>query len=208
LLWPPGPDAGLKDFHVALIVLCASSEEGVSPYDIAKLIQSGRGGVLGRSPAHTYKEIKILAERGYLEVEPTDVQSRRSVYHATELGQEVAQLWVERAPLELPPTDDSVAFILIRAAHFMPKATVWGALLELWDEVELRRAELEVVESRMRRDGTLTDHQRLEHSLSRGLLDAYGTWLSEVRREWQLPDDGLDEATPVRKSGSSRSGRH
>ena len=40
----------------------------------------------------------------------------------------------------------------------------------------------------MRRDGTLTQQERLEHSLTRGLLDAYAAWLSEVGREWEMTD--------------------
>ena len=170
-----------------MIILCASYDDGVSPYDIELLIESGRGGVLGRSAAHVYKEIKVLAERGYLEVEPSVVGSRRRTYRVAEQGREVAQLWVERAPLNLPPTDDSVAYILIRAARFVPPATVWKALLQLRHEVDDRLAELDEVERRMRRDG-LTQHDRLEHSLTRGLLDAYAAWLSEVEREWEMTD--------------------
>lgn len=186
-IWPPGPDAGLKDFHFALLVICAASDDGISAYDIELVIDSGRGGVLGKSPAHVYKEIKILAERGYLEVESSAVGSRRRIYHATEKGRDVARLWVERAPMDLPPTDDSVVSILIQAARFVPEKTVWKALLRLWDEVDDRLAELDEVERRMRRDWTLTQQERLEHSLTRGLLEAYEAWLSEVGREWEMP---------------------
>src|SRR5262249_35504811 len=116
--------------------------------------------------------------------------SRRSIYHATKLGREVAQLWVERAPLDLlPPTDDSVAYILIRAARFVPAATVWKALLRLWDEGGERLAKRDGRARQMRRHhGTLTHQRRLEHSLARGLLNAYAAWLDEVRREWEMPD--------------------
>ena len=186
-IWPPGPDVGLTDFHFALLILCASADDGVSAYDIELLIESGRGGVLGRSAAHVYKEIKVLAQRGYLEVEPR-AGSRRRIYHVTVQGRKAASLWVERAPLNLPPTDDSVAYILINAARFVPPATVWKALLRLRDEVEDRLAELNEVERRMRRDRTLTQQERLEHSLTRGLLDAYAAWLSEVGREWEMTD--------------------
>lgn len=61
-IWPSGPDAGLKDFHFALLVLCASRDDGVSPYDIELVIDSGRGGVLGKSAAHVYEQIKVLAD--------------------------------------------------------------------------------------------------------------------------------------------------
>jgi DNA-binding PadR family transcriptional regulator len=187
-IWPPGPDVGLTDFHVALLILCASSDDGVSAYDIELLIESGRGGVLGRSAAHVYKEIKILAARGYLEVEPSVGRSRRRIYHITEEGREAARVWVERAPPDLPPTDDSVAYILINAARFVPHATVWKALLRLWYEVEERLAELDGVERQIRRDRPLTQQERLEHSLTRGLLGAYAAWLSEVGREWGMTD--------------------
>jgi DNA-binding PadR family transcriptional regulator len=132
-----------------------------------------------------YKEIKVLAERGYLEVE-SGGRSRRRIYHITEDGRQAARAWVERAPLELPPTDDSVAYILIHAARFVPAATVWRALLRLWDDVDDRLAELDKIERQMRRERPLTQQERLEHSLSRGLLNAYAAWLSEVGREWQL----------------------
>lgn len=171
-----------------MLVLCAASDTGVSPYDVELLIESGRGGVLGRSAAHVYKEIKVLAERGYPEVEHPPGRSRRRIYHITEQGREVARLWVERAPMILPPTDDSAALILIRAARFVPAATVWKALLHLRYEVDGRLAELDEVEREVRRKRSLSQQERLEHSLVRGLLDAYTAWFAEVGREWEMPD--------------------
>ena len=88
-IWPPGPDVGLTDFHFALLILCASADDGLSAYDIELRIESGRGGVLGRSAAHVYKEIKVLEQRGYLEVEPRG-RSRRRVYRITVQGRKAA----------------------------------------------------------------------------------------------------------------------
>ena len=85
-----------------------------------------------------------------------------------------------------------MAYILIHAARFVPPATVWKALLTLWDDVDDRLAELDEVERRMRRIRPLTQQQRLEHSLTRRLLDTYAAWLSEVGREWRMPDPRAD----------------
>ena len=49
----------------------------------------------------------------------------------TDEGHDAAREWVERAPLRLPATDDSVAFILIVAAQFLPREIVWQRLLQL-----------------------------------------------------------------------------
>ena len=95
--------------------------------------------------------------------------------------------WSER-PLRLPATDDSVAFILIVAAQFLPREIVWQRLLQLWFQVDDRLADLDAVERAQRRIQRLTTRQRLENSLVRRLLTAYGEWLDEVRREWDMPD--------------------
>ena len=60
------------------------------------------------------------------------------------------------------------------------------------DDVDDRLAELDEVERRMRRIRPLTQQQRLEHSLTRRLLDTYAAWLSEVGREWRMPDPRAD----------------
>jgi len=187
-LWPPGPYEGLTDSHFALLVLCGSSDTGVSPYEIELLIDTGRGGVLGRSPSLVYRQIKALAERGLLMVEHDAGAPRRRIYHITDEGREAARLWVERAPLQLPATDDSVAFILIVAAQFLPADVVWTRLARLWDQVDDRLADLDAVERKVRQERPLMTRERLEHSLVRRLLSAYGDWLDEVRREWNMPD--------------------
>jgi len=187
-IWPPGPYAGLTDSHFALLVLCASRDIGLSPYDIELLIATGRGGVLGRSPSSIYRQIKVLEERKFLMVEQDADVSRRRIYHITEEGREAARLWVERAPLNLPATDDSVAFILIVAAQFMPEEIVWKRLRQLWLQVDDRVAELDADERRVRNRRQLSTRERLEHSLTRRLLTAYWEWLDDVRREWNMPD--------------------
>jgi DNA-binding PadR family transcriptional regulator len=187
-IWPPGPYEGLTDSHFALLVLCGSRDTGLSPYDIELLIETGRGGVLGRSPSLIYRQIKVLAERGFLMVEQDVDAPRRRLYHITEDGREAATLWIQRAPLELPATDDSVAFVLIVAAKFVPLEIVWKRLRQLWLQVDERVAELDADERRVRNRRPLTTRERLEHSLTRRLLAAYSDWLDEVRREWNMPD--------------------
>ena len=130
----------------------------------------------------------MLADRGLLITEPDAEASRRTIYHITDEGREAARLWVQRAPLDLPATDDSVAFILIVAARFLPQQIVWKRLFELWLLVDDRLADLDAVEREIRRDRPLTTRERVEHSLVRRLLTAYAEWLDEVRREWSMPD--------------------
>jgi DNA-binding PadR family transcriptional regulator len=104
-VWPPGEYAGLTDSHFALLVLCGSRDTGLSAYDIELLIETGRGGVLGRSPSLIYRQIKVLEQRGLLMVEQDFDVSRRRIYYITDAGREAARLWVERAPLTLPATE-------------------------------------------------------------------------------------------------------
>ena len=171
-----------------MLVLCGTTDAGLSPYDVEWLIDTGRAGVLGISPSTVYGQIKVLAERGFLMTEPEAEASRRTVYHITDEGREAARLWVERAPLTLPATGDSVAFILIVAARFLPQDVVWKRLFQLWLQVDDRLADLDAVEREVRHKRPLTTRERLEHSLARHLLAAYADWLDEVRREWNMPD--------------------
>jgi len=187
-IWPPGLYDGLKDSHFALLLLCGTMDAGLSPYDVELLIDTGRAGVLGTKPSTIYKQIKVLADRGFLITEPDAEASRRTIYHITDEGREAARLWVERAPLTLPATDDSIAFILIVAARFLPQDIVWKRLFQLWLQVDDRLADLDAVEREVRRNRPLTTRERLEHSLVRRLLTAYAEWLDEVRREWNMPD--------------------
>jgi DNA-binding PadR family transcriptional regulator len=187
-IWPPGPYEGLNDSHFALLVLCGTADAGLSPYDVELLIHSGRGGVLGTKPATIYKHVKTLRDRGFLMAESDVEASRRTIYHITAEGREAARLWVERAPLELPATDDSIAFILIVAARFLPQEIVWKRLFQLWLQVDDRLADLDAVEREVRQKRPLTTRERLEHSLVRRLLTAYSEWLEEVGREWNMPD--------------------
>src|SRR5437870_3095604 len=86
-------DSRLTAFQNSLLVLVGAEDPGgISPYDIEGLIREGVAGVLGYSKSQVYKEIKALAERGYLESTVVPGRPRnRTVYTITMEGVEVVR---------------------------------------------------------------------------------------------------------------------
>jgi DNA-binding PadR family transcriptional regulator len=181
-------EPSLTRFQCALLVITAASGDGVSPYMIEQWIKSGTGGLLGRSSAHMYRQIKILADRGYLGATREDRSPRKraaTFYVVTKKGNDAAQAWLETTIAQLPPTDDSELVPRVRALRFASDKVVWGGLEDLVFQVGNRLADIDAEEREMRRSGQWTSSvsDRLEIGLSRHLLHAYEAWLDDVMRE-------------------------
>jgi DNA-binding PadR family transcriptional regulator len=165
----------------------AAEPDGVAPYKIQKWIESGTGGLLGHSSAHMYREIKLLAERGYLGAireHPLPGKRAATNYVITWKGNNAAHAWLETTA-QLPPTDDSELVPRVRALRFASRELIWGGLRDLVFQAVDRLASIDAEEREMRRSGQWERSvaHRLEIGLSRHLLDAYLAWLDEVMRE-------------------------
>jgi DNA-binding PadR family transcriptional regulator len=205
-------EALVTDFQAALLIV-VSRNPGISPYEIAGWIDRGVGGLVGRSAAHMYKEIKRLAELGYLESDGPEIRPRgrspKTRYWISKEGNEAIHEWLELTVAELPGTDDSELSARVRALHVSDEAVVWSGLRGLVFQIEDRRVLLDEHERELRRAelwegrGALAD--RLQISLARRLLGAYEDWIEDVMRELGQDDPRIDP--PVDAPAPARSSR-
>jgi DNA-binding PadR family transcriptional regulator len=203
-------DALVTDFQAALLILVSRYPE-VSPSEIAEWIDRGVGGLLGRSPAHMYKEIKRLAELGLLESDGPEIRMRgrgpKARYWISKQGNEAIHDWLRLTAAELPATDDSELSARVRALHVGGEEVVWAGLRNLVFQIEDRRDVLIKRERELRRAdtwegrGALDD--RLEIGLARRLLGAYEDWIEDVMRELDQDDPRTPELARPSHSRSS-----
>ena len=192
-------DALVTDFEAALLVL-VSRHPDVSPSTIAEWIDRGVGGLLGRSAAHMYKEIKRLADRGFLESDGPEIRSRgrapKTRYWISKQGNDAIHDWLRLTIAELPATDDSELSTRVRALHVGDDGVVWAGLSDLLFQIEDRRDVLDKRERELRRAdawegrGSLDD--RLQIGLARRLLKTYEDWIEDVMRELDQDDPRTD----------------
>jgi len=202
-------DRLVTDFQAALLIL-VSRNPGVSPYEIAGWIDRGVGGLLGRSAAHMFKEVKNLAERGLLEREGSEVRRRgrapKTRYWIAKPGNDAIHKWLQVTRATLPATDDSELSTRVRALHVAGDEVVWAGLADLVFQIEERRALLDEHERELRRGeawegrGALED--RLQIGLSRRLLDAYDGWIQDVMRELDQDDPRTSQSPPPSPSST------
>ena len=191
----------MTDYEAALLIFVSRNAD-VSPYQIAEWIDRGLGGLLGRSAAHMYKEIKRLAERGYLDSDgPGDSRPRgrapKTRYSITPKGNEAIWAWLETTSAVLPATDDSELSTRIRGLHIAGPAVVWEGLSDLVFQIDDRLEILDAQERELRRNKAWEGsgkalENRLQIGLSRRLLETYGAWMDDVMRELGQHDPRTD----------------
>ena len=132
----------MTDYQAALLIFVSRNED-VSPYEIAEWIDRGLGGLLGRSAAHMYKEIKRLAELGYLESDGPDIRPRgrapKTKYWINKQGNEAIHDWLNTTGAVLPATDDSELSTRIRGLHVAGPEVVWKGLRDVVFQIDDRR---------------------------------------------------------------------
>ena len=144
-------DSPVTDYQAALLIFVSRNPD-VSPYEIAEWIDRGLGGLLGRSTAHMYKEIKRLAELGYLESDGPEIRPRgrapKTKYRINKQGNEAIHDWLNTTGAVLPATDDSELSTRIRGLHVASPEVVWKGLRDVVFQIDDRR-------------GLLDDHERV-----------------------------------------------
>ena len=196
---PSAREAPVTDYQASLL-LFVSGNPDVSPYQIDTWIDQGLGGLLGRSAAHMYKEIKRLAELGYLDSDGPEVRPRgrspKTRYWINKKGNNAIHDWLATTGAVLPATDDSELATRVRGLHVAGPAVVWKGLRDVVFQIDERLELLEDQERALRRNeawegsGALED--RLRIGLSRRLLEAYGAWMDDVMRELGQDDPRTD----------------
>lgn len=190
----------VTDFQAALLIL-VSGHPDIGAYAIEQWIDRGVGGLLGRSAPHMYKEIRRLAELGYLQSDGPEVRPRgraqKTQYWISKQGNDAIHDWLRLTVAELPATDDSELSTRVRALHVAGEDVVWAGLRDLVFQIEDRRELLDERERELRRgeawEGRSALDDRLEVGLARRLLDAYEGWVEDVMRELDRDDPRAPE---------------
>ena len=90
-----------------------------------------------------YKEIKRLAELGYLDSDGPEIRPRgrapKTKYRITVKGNEAIHDWLNATGAMLPATDDSELSTRIRGLHVAGPEVVWKGLRDVVFQIDDRR---------------------------------------------------------------------
>jgi PadR family transcriptional regulator, regulatory protein AphA len=170
----------LSPFSYAVLILVG--EGGAGPHDLIRMMRSGRV-YWTAAPSHFYAEPKRLAKLGYLSAHKEPGKTReRTVYELTAKGRQAVQEWLAE-PSGFIRIQNEPVVRLMGADLAKSEADVRRSLEAIREEIsELERGLDEADEIA----GTLPHRERylrLNHRLSRRILDAFSDWLDEVERE-------------------------
>ena len=179
----------LTAIDYALLVHCgAQRDSGVSAYELASLAQDRVGGVLGFSPSHIYKELKLLGVSGHLMVVRTSGAKRDAPrYVLTELGLKAVREWVASAGV-MPPLDGGEVFVRLRAMYLVRVPVVMRGMGPIQRALE---AALDDLRREWRRERPTDTIARLEFKLFERLIGAYLDWFEELENELGEISDGV-----------------
>jgi PadR family transcriptional regulator AphA len=164
------------------VVLILVGESGAGPHDLIRMMRQGRI-YWTAAPSHFYAEPKRLARLGYLTAHKEPGQTRdRTVYELTAKGRKALAGWLAE-PSGFIRIQNEPATRLLGADLARSEADVRKSLSAIRAEIggmseDLGEAE-RVAASLPNRERYL----RLNHRLSRKILDAFSDWLDEVDRE-------------------------
>ncbi|MEZ5102153.1 MAG: hypothetical protein R3C15_20585 [Thermoleophilia bacterium] len=163
------------------VVMALIGRDGAGPHDIKRMAQRGRTyWVAGESQYYT--EPKRLARLGYLEATKQTGRTReRTHYTLTPRGLDALRDWAWR-PSSFPRMQQEGAVRLI-VADLVGEAPVRASIAAMRTEIADIAAMLDVAEEAASTLPHRERYLRLNHRLSRRLLDAYAGWIDEVERE-------------------------
>jgi PadR family transcriptional regulator AphA len=170
----------LSPFSYVILVLVG--ESGAGPHDLIRMMRTGRV-YWTAAPSHFYAEPKRLARLGYLRSHKEPGQTReRTVYELTAKGRRALSKWLA-SPSGFIRIQNEPVVRLLGADLAADPADVRQSLGAIRDEIgELSRGLEEgekIASSLPHRERYL----RLNHRLSRRILDAFSDWLDEAERE-------------------------
>jgi hypothetical protein len=175
-------DGELTPFECALLVLCGAEDEiGASPYKIDLLTKSAIGGVLGYSKSHAYRQIKLLAENGYLDSRLSGTQAGGAIHYVLrQKGYDAVKKWIA-SPGVVPPIDGGEVFIRTRALRLVRAGDVRRGLEPI--RVELERQLHDLQHQWRHLTGPVDIGDRLEFELFQSLIGAYLDWFESLDNE-------------------------
>jgi DNA-binding PadR family transcriptional regulator len=162
------------------VVLTLVGRGGATAPELADMM--GRGRMYWSAPrSQWYAEPKRLAEAGYLKgkTEPGETTDRTR-YVVTKAGRDAIESWV-RTPAALPAVKNEM-IVRVMAADLLhdPAAVLDGLQSSVRDEITCARATVEQNLERARSLGDRGERLRLQHELTRTILDAYETYLDAI----------------------------
>jgi PadR family transcriptional regulator AphA len=170
----------LTPFSYVILVLVG--ESGAGPHDLIRMMRQGRI-YWTAAESHFYAEPKRLAKLGLLSAHKEPGQTReRTVYELTAKGRKAVADWLAEPSgfirIQNEPATRLLGADLARSESDVRKSL--GAVRAEIDELSEGLAEGErVVPTLPHRERYL----RLNHDLSRRILNAFSDWLDEVERE-------------------------
>jgi DNA-binding PadR family transcriptional regulator len=164
------------------VVLILVGESGAGPHDLIQMMRRGRI-YWTAAPSHFYAEPKRLAKLGYLSAHKEPGRTReRTVYELTTKGRKAVADWLAE-PSGFIRIQNEPATRLLGSDLARSDADVRKSLGAIRTEIEELSHGLDegerVVPSLPQRERNL----RLNHRLSRRILEAFSDWLDEVERE-------------------------
>jgi DNA-binding PadR family transcriptional regulator len=164
------------------VVLILVGEGGAGPHDLIRMMRQGRV-YWTAAPSHFYAEPKRLEKLGYLTAHKEPGQTReRTVYELTGRGRRAVADWLAE-PSGFIRIQNEPAVRLLGADLARSEADVRKSLGEIRGEIEAMSKGLNEAEQAAPTLPNRERYLRLNHDLSRRILDAFADWLDEVERE-------------------------
>lgn len=172
--------AKIKLTPFSYVVLTLVGRSGATAPELVDMM--GRGRMYWSAPrSQWYAEPKRLADAGYLKrkTEPGETTDRTR-YMLTKAGRAAIESWV-RTPATLPAVKNEM-IVRVLAADLLgdPAAVLQGLQPSVSDEIASARAAVEENLERARSLGERGERLRLQHELTRTILDAYQTYLDAI----------------------------
>lgn len=163
------------------LVLTLVGEGGAGPHDLVRIARQGRV-YADFAESQYYAEPKRLERLGYLTSRKEPGKTReRTHYLLTDPGREALRDWL-REPSPFSRFNLEPAWRLL-TADLVGEEAVLESLRGLRAEMSDLEARLDVGEAMMETLPHRVKYLRLNHRLSRRLIDAHREWLDEVERE-------------------------
>jgi DNA-binding PadR family transcriptional regulator len=136
----------------------------------------------GAAESQYYAEPKRLERLGYLRArkEPGKTHDRTH-YDLTDKGRDALREWIAGKPDHPRVVVDPILRLL--AADLVGEPAARQSLLEMRDDIADLRSRLDAADAAAETLPHRAKYLKLNHRLSRRVLDAYEEWLDEIERE-------------------------
>jgi DNA-binding PadR family transcriptional regulator len=162
-------------------VLVLVGQGGAGPHDLVRMMRQGR---IYESAAESqyYAEPKRLEKLGYLRASKVPGQTHeRTHYELTEQGLDALREWIKGRPDHPRLVSDPILRLL--AADLVGESSSRDSLLTMREDIADLRSRLADADVAAETLPHRAKYLKLNHRLSRRVLDAYEQWLDEIELE-------------------------